>query len=220
MAFIVFEGIDGSGKTTQSKLLAERLEKEGMPTRWIRFPNLDTPYGKLIDSHLRRQWRVLFERFDGIPDEGVKAADAMVFQALQIVNRIECMADLIQATSVSFPLVNIVSDRYWQSGYAYGGADGLDKDMLVSLHQFFPKPHWNILIDIDPATAYERIAARGQGERYDDRSFLERVHANYRDLWAKNADGYGHWIVLDGRKAATKEEMAEQVWAALRGLGF
>lgn len=191
--FICIEGPDGSGKTSQSKALAEWMGAE-----WRCFPDRRTPIGKLIDWHLKGEWRASSPGSSLPMSDGL--LDALMFQALQLANRAEVMPDILTALRSG---KTVVCDRYWGSGFAYGAADGIDKDYLVQIHRMLPEPALNILIDVDVDTAISRMASRGAAkERYEgNREFMKTVADNYRDLWARKK-GDPCWVVVDGTGTA------------------
>jgi dTMP kinase len=192
--FIVIEGIDGSGKSTQAKLLAER-----MGARLMRFPNRETPIGQLISGHLKGEWCLVKRTAEGGSLRYGALDDALMFQALQIANRVEAIDDIRRFGYAQGKI--LICDRYWPSGYAYGGADGLDKGWLMYVHQALPQPDLSILIDLDAQTAMERADARGSRERYERAGYLAEVRANYLELWERmktNKVARGSWVVVPG----------------------
>lgn len=204
---IALEGIDGSGKSYHSERLAERLNG----TRRV-FPDRRNVTGNAINSHLLGWWSADWKVG---PDEaeGYLAApiDALVFQALQTVNRLEVLPAL-KADMVKGP---VVLDRYTASGMVYGQAEGLDMGWLESIHISFPQPDLWLLLDVDLSTSKERRPDRR--DRYEKNSgFIEKVTGLYRELWtAKRLEavqGY-KWITVDAR--GTKEETAALIDAAV-----
>merc|ERR1719414_2623299 len=106
--FIVFEGLDRSGKSTQSKLLRDHLEKGGTEiVKWMCFPNRGTAIGCLIDLYLQRK----LELSDG--------AIHLLFSANRWETAQAIVDDLNRGTT-------IVCDRYAFSGVAYSAAKGLN----------------------------------------------------------------------------------------------
>jgi len=195
---IVLEGVDGVGKTTQSKLLAERLKAK----LW-KFPNTNggSPTGKLIYEHLRREWWV------GAKLESAQLAldEALVFQALQLANRMEVANQLLDDASRG----HVVIDRYWPSGFAYGMAEGLDGEYLIRLHRWLPQPDLFILLDGEPGLLRERRPERG--DRYEaDPPYLERVSRFYRQLWHQM--GGPKWQMVDAAQSC------EAVTASIYGV--
>lgn len=208
---IVVEGIDGCGKTSHSKRLAEFLDAE-----WRRFPNRDTPFGKLIDEHLKEIWKV--RAWGGISDEERKnpdvtawgLRDALVFQAIQIANRVECANDFRDTLALG---LDIVCDRYWPSGYAFGGADGLNKEYMVQIHEGLLQPDLLILFDVEVEEAVKRMDAR-QRDRYEQDTALQHtVAANYRELWERMKDDL-KWVKINAN--GSPEETWELLLAAVR----
>lgn len=190
--FIAIEGIDGSGKETISKMLAENL-------RAIRFsfPDYGTPTGKLIREHLQGKWWTTDLR----QKSSDKSRDALIFQALQTLNRLE-HASTIQKYWRMW--ITIVADRYLVSSLAYGSSDGLDIDYLHQIQSFLPQPDFNFLLDIPVEESFRRRPNRG-GDRYEeDRAKLEDVRQRYREIFAErsNNDTSGaKWIILDGTQS-------------------
>lgn len=203
--FIAIEGIDASGKATQSKLLADELH-----AKLFSFPDYSTPMGGLIKSHLHKQWYANLV-VDGPGPEEEKSLDAMVFQSLQITNRLERLTDLVKALHEG----PVVSDRYLASGLVYGKADGLDPDYLYMLQRHLPQPDLQILIDIDPEDSVRRRPERR--DRYEQQAgYMEKVTLGYRELWKNSPKGDSWWVTVNGR--GTIEEVFGRVMAIVREL--
>jgi dTMP kinase len=184
---VCLEGPDGCGKGTQAELLVKRLN-----ARLWKFPNKETVTGKLIYEHLDQTWTT--EVLSLNPPAGMtdKKIDATVFQALQLANRMEVASDIFQAASKG----NVVFDRYWPSGYAYGLADGLDGEYLINLHRWLPQPDLFLLLDIDADDSVRRRPERR--DRYESQpGLMEEVLKNYHQLWAKFSPP--RWVVIDAR---------------------
>lgn len=153
------------------------------------FPDRTTPIGKIIDGHLKSQWKAA--HINGTFHEHL---DALVFQGLQTANRVECLQKILLHREA------LVCDRYWQSGFAYGVADGLDPRWLIDTHRALPQPDVSILLDIEPEEAFHRRQAGHKSiERYEAKvEFTAKVTKNYRLLW----DTYeeqglpGKWIKI------------------------
>ena len=179
---ICIEGLDSSGKCTQSKLLAEAIG-----AKRFAFPSYGTPLGKLIDGHLKRRW-MCCRTGDDPMDHSQEDLDALVFQGLQTANRMEVAPDIVEAAEKG----HVVLDRYWPSGVVYGQADGLDREYLINIHRCLPQADLPILIDINPGISVDRRPERR--DRYESNmDFMEKVAQLYRELW-----GHMNWIVLDG----------------------
>lgn len=165
---IAIEGLDASGKATHSKLLAERLRG----TRFS-FPNYESPTGKAILGHLKKEWTAV-DYYGGQAD-----CDALVFQSLQIANRLELVPQILEAATKG----PVVFDRYWASGVVYGSLDGLESNWLEKVQALpMPPADVQILLDIDVEESFKRRPERR--DRYElDREFLEKVRAAYLALF-------------------------------------
>jgi len=136
--FIVFEGIDGTGKSTQVRLLAEKLRKLGYAVVETREPT-DSPYGQKI--------RELFtDRTSVSQDEELQ---------LFIADRDQHVREVITPALSDGCIV--VSDRYYLSTVAYQGANGMDPDMILKKNAVFPVPDLAFILEIEPAQGIHRI---------------------------------------------------------------
>lgn len=102
--FVLFEGFDKSGKTTQARILTENLKLSGLKSVLYTFPNRYTEIGKIIDKYLKKEIH--------LSPESV----SMLFTA----NRWELMHDMVSNLKAG---CNIIVDRYIFSGIAYSGCD-------------------------------------------------------------------------------------------------
>jgi len=159
--FIVFEGIDGSGKTTQARLLAERLARSN-PVLFTAEPS-DGPIGRRIRS--------MKERLEPLEEARLFTEDRR--------HHIE---------RVIVPALNegkvVISDRYVYSSAAYQGARGIPvADILAWNAAFAVAPDAVMLLDLPVDSALERIASnRDKLSLFEDREYLERVAAIYLSL--------------------------------------
>lgn len=172
---IAFEGLDQSGKETQTRRLRARLEQEGYRVRTLSFPAYETPLGEELRQALAGQR-------DYTPE---------VMQLLYVANRFEQKPRLdswLAAGDV------VICDRYRASSLAYGAAQGLDERWLDDIQRHLPVPSLTLLLDIAPATAVRRKATgRDRFER--DLDLLGRV----RDVYRRRASGPG-WVVIDAEQ--------------------
>src|SRR3989441_4853312 len=116
---IAFEGLDQSGKQTQTERLRDRLKQDGHKARLVSFPDYGTSIGEEIARAL----------------QGEREYDADVMQLLYIANRYERRSDLERWIAGGLILV---CDRYLASSVAYGEAQGLDPAWLGDLQRFLP----------------------------------------------------------------------------------
>jgi len=157
--FFVFEGLDRSGKSTQSKKLAKRLETEIGPVKWMCFPNRETPTGTLIDLYLRRQL--------DLPDDLVH----QLFSA----NRWEVATSIVSTLNSG---TSVVCDRYAFSGVAYSAAKGLDFTWCQKPDVGLPLPDGVFFLHVD-----ESVGASRQNfgdERYENTDMQAQVRQEFR----------------------------------------
>lgn len=154
--FIVIEGIDGAGTTTQCQRLAKHFD-----LHMTREPS-DREIGKLIRRILRHELGRVDER-----------AVALLFAADRLDHVEGEIASALQSRSV-------ISDRYVMSSIVYQSL-GVDRAFVAEINRFARKPDLTILVDVDPKVAAARRAGRGgPGERYEDDDTQARVAAAYR----------------------------------------
>jgi dTMP kinase len=188
---IAFEGLDQSGKQTQTERLRDRLVEAGRQVRLLSFPAYETPIGTEIRKAL-----------DGTRDWG-----ADVMQLLYIANRYEARPlierDLAQG-------VILVCDRYMASSIAYGESQGLDASWLRDVQRHLPQPDLTFLLDIAPQISAQRKATdRDKYER--DLALLARV----RESYLRQA-GEAGWVRLDA--ARDRAAVAADVFSAVERL--
>jgi dTMP kinase len=182
---LALEGIDKSGKGTQSAILAKELRDAGRTVACIDFPDYDTPLGNAIEDFLRG--KVTF------PPE--------VRQLLYVANRWERKPDLdawLRAGQV------VLARRYIYSGLAYGLANGLDLEWMLGLEKGLPAADLVFVLDISVASSFTRQQQnRDVYER--DAAFLRRVRAAYLHLAPRFS-----WVVIDGERPP--DEVAATIW--------
>jgi dTMP kinase len=173
---IAFEGLDQSGKETQVRRLAARLQAEGEEAETLAFPCYRTEIAQEIARALR----------------GERAYPADVLQLLYIANRYEYRARIAECLAAGR---HVLCDRYLASSVAYGEAFGLDADWLFDVQRHLPQPDLTIVLDIRPATAVSR-KARGRDLFEQDLALLGRV----RDSYLRQAQRTGWWVI-DGEQS-------------------
>jgi dTMP kinase len=193
--FITFEGPDGSGKTTQARLLAERLRAEGREVVLTREPGGGGPVAAEV--------RLLLLHGADM----VRQTELLLFFAA----RAEHVATLIRPALARGAAV--ICDRYTDSTIAYQGAGlGVDEECIRTLHRFATDDLWpdvTILMDLPPETGLER---QDNPNRMEERglAFARRVRDGFLALAAKEPDRIA---VIDAR--GTIDEVHARILAAL-----
>lgn len=197
--FVCFEGGEGSGKSTQSRLLREALAARGHDVV-LTFEPGDTAVGK----ELRRI--VLSPETGDLDDR----CEALLYAADKAEHVRSVVRPALERGAV------VVTDRYVDSLLAYQGVGrALDVDGLEQVARWATgdlRPHLTVLLDLDPATGFTRFEGRDriEGESVD---FHQRVREGFLHLAAADPD---HYLVLDAR--APVEEIHEQVLGRLSPL--
>lgn len=187
--FIVFEGLDRSGKTTQSKLAAKMLCEQytvaNMQER--RFPDYDSAVGQVIRSYLRSE---------------IKMPDRTAY-LLFCGNRwehVDTINSVVEGGGV------VVCDRYTASGVAYGVAKGAPLEWCREVESGLLKPDIVVYLDAPPSVVAQR-ANFGVGDRHENLELQEKIHAVYETLKEEN------WVCVSA--VGTVEEVAVAVKKAL-----
>lgn len=188
--FVVFEGIDGSGKTSQMKLLGRYLKSKKLKFLETYEPT-DGPVGKLIRKALRHEIKFSWE----------------TLQLMYSADRADHLDKLIKP-SIQKGII-VLADRYFFSTFAFGELN-LDSKWLRALNSQFQKPDITFLVDTPANVAIKRITtSRGSKELFEKEKKLEKVRKNYL-LQAKEFSFY----VLDGTK--TIDEIHEEILEILK----
>jgi dTMP kinase len=172
--FIVFEGIDASGKSTQMRMLESYLKEKGVPVYMTREPT-DSPFGALAHQ-------CMTGRID--TDEKTIAAVMAADRLDHIYNKTNGLMEKINNG------VTVISDRYYFSSYAYQGAH-LGLDWVLELNRLSAealRPDVNIFIDIDAQTSMSRLQGRGDLERYEKLDKQLKIRDQYFTAFEKLKD--------------------------------
>ena len=188
--FIVIEGLDGSGKTTQAKFLAKKLEKTYKVVLTAE-PSL----GK-IGSFIREDCLYEDKR---LPTE----AEALLFAA----DRIEHMHNEVKPALEDGKIV--ICDRYIYSSLAYQGSAGLSLDWIKTINARALQPDFSIFIDVAPEKVIERLRRK--------KSVMEtlEIQQRVREVYLKYVEK-GELIRVDGDNS--KDVVAEELYARVSTL--
>lgn len=164
-AFIVFEGLDGSGQTTQASLLKDYLIKKGYKVVLTKEPTLDSEAGKKLRKIL---------------DKKIKIKPAEL-QKLFAQDRKEHLENVILPALKKGKIV--ISDRYFFSSFAYGASDGLDLDWLIKINEKFLLPDLTFILKVRPTICISRIEDRGNSKTlFEKKEKLAKVWQTYKVL--------------------------------------
>ncbi len=199
---IVFEGTDGTGKTTQCALLGQYLQDSGYPVIITREPT-EGPYGRKIRDLYRH--RSSYSREEELE--------------LFLADRRQHVKEILQPGLLAGKI--ILCDRYYISTAAYQGALGLDPEGILALNDFAPEPDLVLLFQASLDIGLQRITT-GRGEtlnNFEQREFQEKVAAIFAAIkrpYIVNIDASGpikdvHRLVArhvtDLLQAACSEQM-------------
>jgi dTMP kinase len=158
--FVVLEGLDGAGTTTQAGLLATALRARDLRVCETAEPS-DGPLGEVLRAHVRGE----------ITLDPVTAA--LTFTA----DRSDHLARVVRPALGRGEWV--VCDRYLLSTLAYQGAEGVDRSLVLSASAGFEIPDLTVYLDVPQDVLERRLASRATAERYEAPALAERLRASY-----------------------------------------
>jgi dTMP kinase len=162
--FIVFEGLDGSGQTTQAKNLGNFLINKGYKILLTKEPTKDNIFGKKIDDILHHRAKV----------------SPIELQKIFTKDRKWHLENVIEPALKESKIV--ISDRYFFSTFAFGGIN-LDMEELIKMNDDYLLPDLTIFLDVKAKTCVERIMKRGEEVAFfEKQKKLEKVYKNYKLL--------------------------------------
>lgn len=182
--FICVEGLDGCGKTTQTKLLVKRLEKMGYDAVYTAEPSR----GKIG----------MFTKKYCLHDE--KRASTVIEALLFAADRFEHLEKEVIPALEKRRIV--VSDRYVYSSLAYQGAAGLDLKWIEMVNEHAIRPNLAIFVDVEPETVIHRLKPRKSVmENLETQCKVRKVYVNFVEK--------GELVKIDGNKS--KREVADDI---------
>lgn len=194
--FIALEGIDGSGKSTQTKLLTEQLTNQGHKV-YSTFEPTNNQIGKLIRDILK----------------GNTKADYRIIAGLFVADRLDHLLNeeygIVKKLEEGY---TVIMDRYYFSSYAYQGAH-MDIDWVIQANAMSAsilRPDVNIFIDVAPEISMQRLHAnRDNIELFETLDNLKLVRSKYMEAFEK-LKGDEHIYSVDGNR--TPELIAGDIW--------
>jgi len=186
--FFCVEGLDGCGKTTQTKLLVERLKKEGYDAVYTAEPSVGQ-IGEFIKKYCLH---------------GEKRVSTIVEALLFAADRFEHVENAVIPALTEGKLV--VSDRYVFSSLAYQGAAGLDLKWIGEINEHAIRPDLAVFIDAEPKTVIRRLKPR--------KSVMENLETQrkVREVYMKFVVE-GGLVRIDGNKST--REVADDIIAVV-----
>src|SRR3989338_9485445 len=161
--FIVMEGLDGSGDSTQAVLLEKYFEDRKRKVLLTKEPYIESKSGKKIRKVLEKKIKM------GLKD----------LQDLFMENRKEHLKKLI-IPSLKKGII-VICDRYYFSTFAFGAASGVDLEYLIDKNKKFLHPDTTFILDVDPRIAIRRIEKRGKAkELFEKAEKLTKVRNFYK----------------------------------------
>ena len=191
--FICVEGLDGCGKTTQTKLLVRRLRRKRYAAIYTAEPSRGK-IGKFIKRHCLH---------------GEKRVSSIIEALLFAADRFEHVEDVIVPAIRKGKIV--VSDRYVYSSLAYQGAAGLDSEWIAKVNEHAIHPDLAFFIDVKPEVVVKRLKPK--------KSVMENLQTQQkvREVYMKFVEN-GELVKIDGNGSV--QEVAESILkAVLKGFG-
>ena len=201
--FIAFEGIDGSGKSTQVKLLAEFLTDKGHKV-YTTYEPTDSRIGVMIRD-------IFNHRMEG--DQRVIAA---LFAADRLNHLLNSQDGILKKLKEGY---TVITDRYYFSSYAYHSVHNIDMDWVIqanSMSADLLRPDLNIYIDISPDVSMERLKkGRNSFEMYETLENQKMVYDKYKEAFDRIGDTEKVFVTDGNRKT---DLIAEDIRIAAEGL--
>ena len=199
--FIVFEGLDGAGTTTQAKLLEGRLQKQGRTVYLAHQPS-EGPVGLLVRQILAG--RAATPQADG----KLGMVDEKVMALLFAADRLDHLGSQIEPRLARGE--DVILDRYTLSSLAYQGAS-ISHEFIQAANRFARRPDLTLFLYVPAGIALERVRARGAKlERYETASQLQAIEREYNRLVGTLASV----VSIDGTRPIP--EVAELCFASLQ----
>lgn len=186
--FIVFEGLDGSGQSTQADLLRNFLTEKNLEVVLTKEPTKDSEAGHKIREILDKVFEV----------------GPRTLQELFVQDRKEHLEKLVIPALKEGKIV--ISDRYFFSTFAYGTSDRVSLEELIKMNQEFLLPDLTMILKVSPEVCVSRIEKRGKGiQLFEKTEKLKKAWQTYEILPKRFENVY----IIDGEK--TVEEVFTEV---------
>lgn len=196
--FVVLEGLDGAGTTTQARLLAAALRHRDLHVCETAEPS-PGPLGQVLRAHIRGEITLDPE------------TAALTFTA----DRSDHLTRVVRPALARGEWV--VCDRYLLSTLAYQGAEGVDRSRVLQASAGFEIPDLTVYLDVPSAVLEGRLSSRATAERYEEPALAAGLRESYRESMEMLRSS-GHRIeIVDGAEDA--EKVLASVLARLDAIG-
>ena len=220
--FIVIEGTDGSGKATQTKMLADRLTAEGYPVEMFDFPQYFKSSSDFVKAYLQGRYG------------SIKEVSAQKASLLYALDRFEAAPDIRAALNAG---KIVLANRYVASNMGHQGAkikladDRMRFFLWVQDLEFkileIPKPDLNIVLHVpakiaqqlvDQKTGAERVYTKGKSRdlHEDNLQHLKRAEQVYLELARLFPRQFTLLECSDGKRLKPIDQVAEQIWTLVK----
>ena len=200
--FIVIEGLDGSGKTTQIRMLSERLRSMGRPVAETAEPTTGAVGGLIRDALSG------FTKRTG-------AEIAALFMADRVAHNVNPVNGIEKMLSEG---KDVICDRYYYSSLAYQGTV-TDPEWVFHINVDCPeirKPDLCVFLDLDDEECIRRMErGRAYREIYENENALIAIRKRYYDIF-RRLEGRDNIVIVDAARAP--ETVAEDVFAAVKSI--
>ena len=211
---IVLEGLDSSGKATQTRLLREKLEEKGIKTKVYSFPRYNELFGRLIAKYLKGE---LGEK-ESLPKEFVPI--------LYSLDRYEVKKEIEEKLNQGFALV---MDRYYTSNFAYQSAKFTEEnkrkefiEWMKKIESRMPSPDLVFFLDVPVGFSQKLMDSRKQKEYMQEKKDIYEKDVGYqqkvRTAFLELCDKESNWIKIkcvSDNRLKTKEEISELIWKSV-----
>ena len=185
--FIALEGIDGSGKSTQAKMLAQKLQENGNKV-YSTFEPTTGPIGTMIRSVLRGELKM----------------DERVIAGLFVADRLDHLLNKENGILLKLEQgYTVITDRYYFSSYAYHGTH-MDMDWVIASNAMSAqllRPDITLFIDVAPEVSMLRLQERNEKiEIYETLENLRNVRTKYMEAFERLGNEE-HIVLIEGNRS-------------------
>jgi dTMP kinase len=219
--FLCIEGGDGSGKSTQHKLLAGRIEQEGFNLKRMQFPRYGQPSAELVELYLHNEF-----------GDATKL-DPRLASLPYAIDRLAASPEITRALDAG---TMVLTGRFTASNMAHQGAKILDQTKRKAFFTWLenlehtimgiPLPDYHFVLHLPAAIALQRVAGRDDGTatgkeidgHETNLDYQQQAEQTYLDLVATFPERFGLIECMDGDRPRTPQEIHEEIWTKIQGM--